>query len=332
MAAYNGGPYLQQSIDSILQQTFRDFEFVIVDDASTDDTPSIIRSYPDKRIIAVTNNVNLGLTKSLNVGIRHCRGHYLARMDADDRMHPRRLEQQLEFMDRHTDIDVLGCRVCAFPDTVITDGFQRYLDWINRSLTHAAIVADLFRESPLAHPSVMIRWEALDKTGGYRAFDGPEDYDLWLRMARHGARFAKLDACLLDWRVSAASLSRTDQRYRRDAFRRLAWQFLTDHLHTPGSHSGKELWICGGGTSGRRLRQWLERRSLRVTGFIDVAPARVDHTLDGIPVRSAASIPKLLRNGFLLFNVGNWGAAEAFEILMRQQGAVPLRDYLVVHG
>ena len=110
MAVYNGERHLREAIDSILNQTFADFEFVIIDDASTDRSGRILQEYAgkDKRIVIIGNETNMGLSKSLNKGIRLTKGEYIARMDADDISFPDRFEKQVKFLDDHNDIGILG--------------------------------------------------------------------------------------------------------------------------------------------------------------------------------------------------------------------------------
>jgi glycosyltransferase involved in cell wall biosynthesis len=108
MSVYNGEKYLRQAIESILQQTYTDFEFIIIDDGSTDSSREIIQSYDDKRIRLVINEQNIGLTKSLNKGIRLAKGEFIARMDADDISLPQRFEKQVAYLDSHPEVGVLG--------------------------------------------------------------------------------------------------------------------------------------------------------------------------------------------------------------------------------
>lgn len=206
MAAYNGGPYLQQSLESILQQTFRDFEFVIVDDASTDDTPSIIRSYPDKRIIAVTNNVNLGLTRSLNVGIRHCRGHYIARMDADDIALPERLERQVRYLDEHPDVGILGCS-CR-----LIDARGKYLGVKSRAQDDVSIRWAVLLQNPFVHPSVMLRRSVLSEYNLLydEQFEQTQDYEFFTRILKH-TRGANLSGQLLLYRHHPGDITSTSR-------------------------------------------------------------------------------------------------------------------------
>jgi len=108
MSVYNGEKYLREAIDSILNQTFTDFEFLIVNDGSTDRTAEILRSYDDPRIIIINNEKNIGLTKSLNIGLRMAKGEYIARMDADDVSMPERLQKQIELLNQKKNTGLVG--------------------------------------------------------------------------------------------------------------------------------------------------------------------------------------------------------------------------------
>jgi glycosyltransferase involved in cell wall biosynthesis len=183
LPVYNDSQYLRPSIDSILQQTFSDFELVIVDDASTDDTARIISQFTDPRIRLIRNERNLGLAPSLNRAIAIARGKYLARQDADDIAMPQRFARQVEFLDVRPLVGVVGSRAMAI------DEEGKELHVIQTSCRDYEIKWDLLFFCPFVHSSVMIRRSVLNLSGGYtddpeifRAF--VEDYDLWSRINR----------------------------------------------------------------------------------------------------------------------------------------------------
>jgi hypothetical protein len=202
MPVHNGGSYLAPAIDSILRQTFADFEFVIVDDGSTDETASTLRQYQaaDPRI-RVRSEPWAGLVASLNLGCSEARADYIARMDADDIAFPGRLATQVEFLDRHPRIAVVGSAV------VRIDAAGRELRRNVCPTSHAAIVAALRSRTPFTHPSVMLRAEAFVAAGGYRpAYQPAEDYDLWVRLAER-YELANLAEPLLYYRVYPKQVS-----------------------------------------------------------------------------------------------------------------------------
>jgi hypothetical protein len=180
----------------------------------------------------------------------------------------------------------VGCLVRSFGDGPLQEGWQRYEAWLNGRRCSEAIARDLFVESPLAHPSVTLRRSALDSVGGYREIDGPEDYDLWLRLVGAGWRLAKVPAVLLEWRDHPTRLTRTDPRYRPEAFIRLKAR----HLSRGPLGTGQPFWIWGAGRYGRHLARALEAEGREVDAFIDIDPKKIGRTRRGRPVCSPAAL------------------------------------------
>jgi tetratricopeptide (TPR) repeat protein len=195
MSVYNGEAYLAEAVDSILGQSFRDFEFVIINDGSTDGTGPLLKKYAaqDSRIVLIEQE-NTGLVGALNRGLAAARAPYIARMDADDIALPDRLARQYEYLEKHPDIAVLGAAI-----TLIDQDNQRIRD-IAYPQGDAEISAFIKKGSPLAHPVVMMRTDIIRALGGYRAaYRHAEDYDLWLRVFEHH-RLDNLPALLLRYR------------------------------------------------------------------------------------------------------------------------------------
>jgi len=204
MPVYNGERFLREAVESILQQTWTDFEFLIVDDGSTDHTREIINSYNDARIRVLDQRANIGLAKSLNHGLRAARGPLVARQDADDRSHPERLAAQVEFMHAHREVTLLGTQVRVLNKHRRA---SRRPGW-ERAVTNSAIRFQLLFDNPFIHTSVMFRrdvvWQELD---GYdETLPTGEDFDLWSRIA---ARYTvgNLPATLVDYRFHDSSVS-----------------------------------------------------------------------------------------------------------------------------
>ena len=201
MAVFNGERHLRAAIDSILEQSFSDFELLIVDDASTDSSMSIVADYDDTRIVVVGNEQNLGLTKSLNRGLAVARGEYVARLDADDLAHPDRLALQVAHLDRHP------------THALVASAYQRIGDDGTRYPSRAApLTAEGIRWRLLflnafAHSSVTFRRGVTTALGGYdEAFVYAQDYELWSRLAdRHPV--AALPQELAAYRDSAVSMT-----------------------------------------------------------------------------------------------------------------------------
>jgi hypothetical protein len=179
MSVYNAERFLREAVESILNQSFSDFEFIIVNDGSTDRTGAILQSYTDRRI-TVINQENAGVTKALNNGLALATGKYVARQDADDVSKPQRLEKQVAFMEGNPAVGLLGTRF-EFIDENGEVTRLGVLSTDNKTLQQRLTVINQF-----SHGSVMIRKEALDKVGYFREFFRyAQDYDLWLRIADH---------------------------------------------------------------------------------------------------------------------------------------------------
>jgi len=171
MPVFNGEKYLKEAIESILSQTFADFEFIIVNDGSKDNTAKILASYLDKRIRIVTNPTNMGLTQSLNRGLLASQSKYIVRMDCDDISLPHRLATQIRFLDANPDIGICG----SFMRTVDSNGILRY------PIDALAIAAALLFRTPFAHPTVAFRKTAIREMHYDKSFVA-EDYELWTRI------------------------------------------------------------------------------------------------------------------------------------------------------
>jgi glycosyltransferase involved in cell wall biosynthesis len=202
MPVYNGSRYLRQAIESILCQTRSDFEFLIINDGSNDNSRDIILSFDDPRIRLVDNPSNIGLTKSLNRGLQLARTEYIARQDADDISYPERLERQVKFLDEYPDVALLGTRARAIDE----NGKPRKVNLLRIPLGLLAIRWYLIFQNAFIHSSVVFRrsivWEQL---GGYDvSFVKAQDYELWSRTTQSYKVENLLDV-LLDHRFEYGS-------------------------------------------------------------------------------------------------------------------------------
>lgn len=221
MSVYNGEKYLHEAIDSILNQTFKNFEFLIINDGSTDETKKILKSYNDPRIIILENETNIGLTRSLNRGLRIAKGEYIARQDADDISMTERLKKQVSFLERNKNIGLVGtyCYVINEKGTMLYK--------TKSPLKHENILKFLTRGSVFAHGSVIFRKVLLEKVGAYREeFKSSQDYDLWLRFIEN-TKASCLSEFLYKWRLIPTSISAT-QRIQQEEYASLALDFALE--------------------------------------------------------------------------------------------------------
>jgi len=276
----NAAETLGECLASLAAQTLADHEVVAVDDHSTDGSRALLEAVArrDARV-RVVDNPGQGLVAALNASWKAARAPLFARMDADDVCHPERLRAQATRLQEDADLSVLGTCVRLVGSCGPNEGMRAYVHWQNGLVEHEAIVRDLFVESPLAHPTVMMRAAVLVRLQGYRAFDGPEDYDLWLRAHAAGARFAKLPAVLLDWRDGPGRLSRTDPRYASARFRELKIRALE-----AGALAHRPAVVWGAGPVGKGWSRALSARGHRVAAFVEVHPGRLGQRIHGVPV------------------------------------------------
>lgn len=201
MPVFNGEKYLAEAIESILNQTFTDFEFIIINDGSTDSTEKIILSYNDSRISYYKNKINLQLIETLNKGIKLSKGKYIARMDADDISYAKRFEKQLSFMEANKDVDICGTWI-----KIIGSENEIWRPPVN----HDEIVAGMLFESMIYHPTVMLKRDKLlgSKQLYSKEFRHAEDYEFWIRLSRIGFRFANINEPLLEYRIHNNKIGR----------------------------------------------------------------------------------------------------------------------------
>ena len=193
MPVYNSSKYLRETIESIIEQTFSNFELIIIDDGSSDDSLYIIESFIDKRIIVIKNKHDY--IDSLNKGLKKAKGKYIARMDADDVMLRNRLEKQYNYMEKNTHIDVCGSWVEYIGDK---KGI------LNTVTENDDISINLLFGNMLVHPSTIIRKQSIDEFGIKYSYGYPfaEDYKLWTDCIQHGLRFSNIPEVLLNYRIS----------------------------------------------------------------------------------------------------------------------------------
>ncbi len=314
---------LGEALDSLGAQTLTDWECLLIDDGSTDSSTALARARhavdPRFRILAAGG----GIVDALNRGIAAARAPLIARMDADDVALPQRLELQAAAFAADPALTVVGCLVEAFPAAAVADGMRRYVDWLNGLTTPDAIRDALFVESPIAHPSAMIRTATLRAVGGYRAIDGPEDYDLWLRLLIHGGRAMKVPQLLLRWRESETRLSRVDPRCHRRRF------LATKLAHLPRAvPRGTPVQIWGAGPTGRRWARELPALDYPVSRIYDVAPKRWGRRIEGVLVESPAAPDP--GQGFCLAAAGTPGARAQIERHFAAHGLRAWHHFLAV--
>jgi glycosyltransferase involved in cell wall biosynthesis len=225
LPAYNCERYIGRAIQSVLDQTFSDFELIIINDGSTDKTEFAVLSFSDHRIVYQKNETNQGLVYSLNRAIDLAGGKYIARMDADDICRPERLAKQVAFLDNHNEITLVATTIDFINNEEKLTG-QWELD--RKTISPEQIRSKMPSENCIAHPTVMLRSSVLKEFKYKTSQKNIEDYDLWLRLLNRGHQLAKVDEPLLLYRVHGDSVTSLYLKKRNPFFKHLSmkWRFL----------------------------------------------------------------------------------------------------------
>jgi glycosyltransferase involved in cell wall biosynthesis len=291
LPAFDAADTLPACLRSIRRQTVTDWECIVVDDGSTDATADRARALAaaDDRFVVV-GTPHRGLVGALATGLARCRAPIVARMDADDVMHRDRLALQLAALDQAPELAAVGAWVRVFPRRAMTDGMRAYEGWLNGIDSPARVRAEAFVESPIVHPTLMIRRDVLAATR-YRDAGWPEDYDLVLRLLAAGHAIDVVPRRLLAWRDGPSRLTRSHPTYDLERITACKAAFLAD-----GLLAGRDRYVLWGhGGTGRALRRALAAHGKRPSHVVELHPGRVGNRIDGAPVvrpDALASLPR----------------------------------------
>ena len=321
LPAYNAAGTIAACLTSISRQTERDWECVVVDDGSTDRTAAIARCIAARdsrfRIVSIPHS---GLVAALNHGLLHCRAPLIARMDADDVMHRDRLVEQARMLEHDRSLTGVGCHVRIFPRASMSPRRREYEDWLNGLRSADDVSRDAFIECPVAHPSLMMRREALQD--GYADCGWPEDYDLVLRTLSQGLRIGVVPRRLLMWRNGSDSLSRVDERYSLERFTACRAHYLAQSFLRGDTYV---LW--GYGATGRALHRALAVLGKRASHIVEVKRTRIGQRIHGavvIPVDGLAQ----LRGAPVVVSVARAGPRAEIREAMARMGFVEGADFV----
>jgi glycosyltransferase involved in cell wall biosynthesis len=250
MPVWNGAAYLREAIESILSQTERNFEFLIIDDGSTDDTVAIIKGYQDPRIRLILQE-HEGIVVALNRGVAESRADWVARMDADDIAYPHRFEKQLSFLRANP-----NAVLCHSQIRII--GEQRYFAKVGRFIhSEGLLLLRLCFQVPIVHSTVMFRKDAFFASGGYFAEERhAEDYGLWGRLVLQGSVVGSA-LPLLDFRVHQASISKQKMDDQLTVSNKIALKHCQDFMQLNSADAGRALDALKYEQSDSTMRDWL---------------------------------------------------------------------------
>lgn len=303
------------------------FEVVAVDHASRDGTAKLLSRFAarDARVRVEQVSDARTLAEALEHGRRSCAAPLVARMDADDVMHPLRLAADLAWLQARPHLAAVACQVKLIPRGRTTAGWRAYVAWQNAVHDSAAHAREVWVEQPLCHPATTFRRVALDAVGGYRDAVCPEDYDLFMRLLLSGQAVEKRPAVHHAWRQHA----RSSTRWGRDAFALRKAQAMVDHL---GARD-RPIVIAGAGKEGGRMGRALRAEGVAPAAYLDIAARRIGRTRHGALVRPASDLPLLLRelpDVLVVAAVGTSGSRGVVRGQLRAAGLVEGENCVVV--
>ncbi|BBB32728.1 glycosyl transferase family 2 [Thermotomaculum hydrothermale] len=306
----NQQDYIEKAIDSVYSQTHNDFELIVIDDGSTDETSYILEKLKKKYgFKLLTHKKNLGIVKALNNGLDKASGNYIARMDGDDIMLPERLEKQIEFLNKNPELDLIGTQVEIFKEyekppvycgcriksldidfstalkniqkeKELTEGVKIYQKWNNSLIAHEQMLENLYIDCPIVHPTFFAKKEFFEKLGGYAETEFAEDYDLVFRAVYSGFKLGKVPEILLKWRDHENRETRTNKNLKKDKlFFQKAYFFKNFD-----KRSKNGVYVIGVGKFGKKLIGALKHYEIELKGVLDFSGKRIRGTVRGIPL------------------------------------------------
>jgi len=330
MPIKNQEPFLEECLNSIKNQTMEDWELIVVDDHSDDQSSSILSIWAKKdRRIRTFNNPGSGIVDALNFGISKSNSDLIARMDGDDLMHPNRLQKQTKFLQNNQGMGVVSCEanhfVCSQENK--GKGYAHHIEWTNKIRSPNEHKSYRFVDCLFAHPSVLFRKKLIKKFGGYRKGDHPEDFELWLRWLSEGVRMQKIPQKLLWWRDHPDRTSRVCERYKRAAFHRIKADYLRIWLKKENPLADRKLFGWGAGRVARKLIQEITGNGVSIDALIDLDPKKIGKDFQGIPILSQLSITSP-KDCFLLVLVGSRGAREEIIKFLEARSFLIGKDFI----
>ncbi len=316
---------IASAIQSVLAERGVPLQLVAVDDGSTDSGPAIVSQIAahDERVLHVHTG-GVGIAKALAHGVSLTEAPFIGRMDGDDISLTGRLSAQLEMLSRDVTLGAVATQVEGFPSSAVGEGLARYIDWQNGLVSVSDHRRELFVESPICHPSVVLRRSALEAAGGFVDVHWAEDYDLWLRLDSKGFGIAKVARILFQWRHREGRLTFADKRYALSLFDEAKAHYLAPKLRA----DGRPFTLWGAGKTGRRIARALEQHGLRPIRFVDIDPKKIGRVARAAPIVG----PEQLRLGesIVVCAVGARGARALIREHLVERGFSEGADFLFV--
>lgn len=263
MSVYNGEGYLKEAMDSILNQTYKNIEFLIINDGSCDNSLEIIKSYKDERIKILDNIENKGLIYSLNRGIKEAKGKYVLRMDADDISFLNRIEEQVKFMEENSDLAISGTDALYFGKNI--KSYIRQMPKGAENINSYSLVL-----TPFIHPSIIVKTDIVKRYMYDGKFKGTEDFELWVRILKE-YKGDNLSKVLLKYRILNNSITRTEEKKIKERFQLLSsiYKKSLDNLGDFSEEEAKQLTLINNRSFLKKNLESQEFKSYNFENLLD---------------------------------------------------------------
>lgn len=332
MTVYNEERYVREAIQSILNQTFQDFELIIIDDASEDRTVNIINSIQDNRISLYSLSKNMGVGYANNYAVQHARGKYIAKMDADDLAHPERLAIQFEYLEKNPYVDVVDSFISYFTDLEKVEKSERYYfikniyeGQLNKEYNSETLSKELYWFCNVVHSAVMYRKELTDHFHYPLGMKVCEDYSYFYQMNKQGIKFKKLPLVLLSVRLSEHSITATRAEELLMNIFEIKKLDIADFIN----NDARPFAIWGAGNLASMIHKYLVKKLNKKNSIFIDTNAKEDRELFGINVVTPESIEMNMNNIKVLI-ASSYGKFEIVEQL-EKEGFKNLNDYFVIY-
>ena len=320
--AKNAGKYLHDCLNSILDQTETDWECIVVNDNSTDDTLSIFEEYAAKDIrFSVFSNPNRGVITALRLAYAKCSGELIHRMDADDIMPKHKLATLKRLLLENGKGHVATGKVEYFSESTLGDGYKKYESWLNRLTETGSNFSELYRECVIASPCWMVYRSDFEKCGGFESDIYPEDYDLVFRFYEGGLSCLPCDEVLHLWRDYSVRSSRTSDLYADNRFLDIKCHYFLK-LNFDES---RPLIIWGAGRKGKAIAQYLIREGV-VFHWLCNNPKKIGKDIYGVRMQSEAAIEEL-KKPQVIVAVANDEEQAVLKRYFHQRRMETMKDY-----
>ena len=318
----NTETFLAECLDSIISQTYTNWELLIVDDASTDNSYDLVNSYSvkDERIKLIKNNGN-GIIDALRLAFENSKGEYITRMDSDDVMPKNKLKVLVHSLMRYGKQHVAVGKVNYFSEEGISNGYERYEKWLNDLTQEGANYSEIYKECVIPSPCWMIHRDDLITCDAFNPNIYPEDYDLTFRFYKYGMKCIPCDQVLHHWRDYSTRTSRTHEHYAQNYFLDIKLHYFLELDYDPN----RILTVWGAGFKGKHIAKMLKKRKMPFI-WICNNPKKIGKHIYKIELHSFKYLNEL-ENPQSIVTVANERSQTRIKAYFKEQQMFPMKDY-----